>query len=412
VPRTDRDDRLPLEDGSREITVHFLRWTGMRAVVHRGYWLVTSLYLVLDANLSPFQLVFLGTAQGIIALVVEVPAGVVADTISRKWALVIAHALIGASMVITGLVTAFPALVATQMLWGVGWTFASGADVAWVTDELGHPGRVARVLAAYARWQQVGAAGGMLGFGLLALAVGRAPTMMTAGVAMILLGLYVVARFTEHGFTPTRERRWQRSAAIFRAGIALARRDREILMVLAATVLINGAAEAFGRLYPRRLVELGLTQRVDPIVWFTGLGIGAFAVGALALGLVEARIDGAGVARRVYAGACFVGVLGLLVLAGASDSVLGSAGVLLVEGIALTVTRALGVIWVNRRTTSDVRATVQSMLAQSEYLGEIVCGVALGAVAQLSAIPVALTGSAVLLGYAGVMVLRSRADGR
>jgi len=126
-----------------DITAVFLRWMGMRAVLHRGYWLVTSLYLIVDAHLSAFQLVFLGTAQGIVSLVVEVPAGVVADTISRKWALVIAHTLIGISMVVTGLVTAFPALVATQMLWGGGWTFVSGADVAWVTDELGRPDRIA-----------------------------------------------------------------------------------------------------------------------------------------------------------------------------------------------------------------------------------------------------------------------------
>lgn len=133
-----------------EVAAVFLRWMGMRAVVHRGYWLVASLYLVVDAHLSPFQLVFLGTAQGIISLVAEVPAGVVADTISRKWALVIAQTLIGTSMVITGLVTAFPALVATQMLWGVGWTFVSGADVAWVTDELDRPDRIAWVLTARA----------------------------------------------------------------------------------------------------------------------------------------------------------------------------------------------------------------------------------------------------------------------
>ena len=96
-----------------EITAIYLRWTWMRAVVHRGYWLVASLYLVVDANLSPFQLVFLGTAQGITSLVSEVPAGVMADTISRKWSLVISHTLVGISMVATGLVTAFPALVAT-----------------------------------------------------------------------------------------------------------------------------------------------------------------------------------------------------------------------------------------------------------------------------------------------------------
>ncbi|MDQ3548429.1 MAG: MFS transporter [Chloroflexota bacterium] len=394
-----------------DITAVFLRWMGMRAVLHRGYWLVTSLYLVVDAQLSAFQLVFLGTAQGIISLVVEVPAGVVADTISRKWALVIAHAFVGISMVITGLVTSFPALVGTQMLWGVGWAFASGADIAWVTDELGRPDRIARVLTASARWEVVGSAVGLLGFGLLALAIGRGPAMVVAGVAMVVLGLYVISRFTEHGFTPTRARRWQQSTTILRRGVALARRDREILLVLVATVLINGAAEAYGRLYPRQLVELGFPGQSDPIVWFTGLGIIAFAIGALALRIVEARIDGVGVARRVYAAACFIGAIGLIALACAPGYLVGSAGVLLVGGITLTVTRAVGVIWVNRRTTSDVRATMQSMLAQAEYGGEILCGVALGALAKSTSIPVAFACSAALIAGAGVMVVQSRTRG-
>ena len=120
----------------------------MRAVLHNGWWLVTSVYLVVDAGLSPAQLVLIGSVQSVFALLCEVPAGVFADTISRKWSLVIFHILVGVSMVVTGLVTPFAALVATQMLWGIAWTFASGADVAWVTDELNCPERTAALLAA------------------------------------------------------------------------------------------------------------------------------------------------------------------------------------------------------------------------------------------------------------------------
>ena len=177
------------------------------------------------------------------------------------------------------------------------------------------------------------------------------------------------------------------------------------------TILINGAAEAFGRLYPKRLVDLGFPERYDPIVWFTALGILAYGAGALALRIVEARIDGVGVARRVYVASCFTGVSGLLVLAVAPGYLVASLGVLLVGGISLTVTRAVGVIWVNRRTTSDVRATMQSMLAQAEYGGEILFGIALGAIAQLTTISVAFTCSAAVIGFAGVMIVRSRSDG-
>ena len=35
--------------------------------------------------------------------------------------------------------TGFGPLVATQLLWGLSWTLASGADVAWITDELDAP---------------------------------------------------------------------------------------------------------------------------------------------------------------------------------------------------------------------------------------------------------------------------------
>lgn len=67
--------------------------------------------MVVDAHLSPSQLVLIGVAQGVIALVFEVPAGVVADTISRKWSLVVSHVLMGTAMIATGLVTDFRALV-------------------------------------------------------------------------------------------------------------------------------------------------------------------------------------------------------------------------------------------------------------------------------------------------------------
>ena len=393
----------------RDVAATFVRWTCMRAVFHRGYWLVTSLYLVVDADLSAFQLVFLGTAQGLTALACEVPTGVMADTISRKWSIVISHVVMGLSMLATGLVTEFPALVVTQVLWGLGWTFTSGAEVAWVTDELDRPDRIAGVLTASTRWQQLGAASGMVGFGALAWATDLGTSIVASGLAMLVLGLFVVARFTEHHFTPTRAHRWRESVSIFRRGVHLARRDHEILLVFAATILVNGAAEAFERLFPKRLVELGFPEELDPIVWLTALGLVTLAVGALALRIVEARIDGVGVARRVYAAACFIGALGLVVLAHAPDDLTGMAGVLLVSGIAWTVTRSVSVIWVNRRATNDVRATVQSFLAQAEYFGEIFLGVTLAIIAQTTSIATAMLGSSALVACAGMLVARSRA---
>jgi hypothetical protein len=77
--------------------------------------------------------------------------------------------------------------------------------------------------------------------------------------------------------------------------------------------------------------------------------------------------------------------------------------------VAWTVIRSVSVIWVNRRATSDVRATVQSFLGQVESVGEIGGGLALGVLAQATSITVALTFSCALVGSAGLLVFRSRA---
>lgn len=389
---------------NRDVAATFLRWTFMRAVFHRGWWLATSLYLVAVADLSAFQLVFLGTAQNVTALAFELPTGVIADTISRKRSIVLAHLLMGIGMLATGLVTSFPALVATQMLWGLSWTFSSGADTAWLTDELDDAGRTASTLTAGARIEQLGAAVGLMSFGALSWLTDLSTSIVVAGTAMMLLSLYVMTRFTEHHFTKTRVRKIEAAITTLRNGVALVRGDRAIMVVFIATIAVNGAAEAFDRLYPKRLIELGLPDPLDPIVWLTLLGLIMLAAGATALRIVEARIEGIGAAQWMYAIACGIGAVGLAVITVAPDAATGMAGALLVGGIALSVTRTVGVIWVNRRTTSDVRATVQSLLAQAEYCGEIFLGLTLAVLAQTSSIATAMLGSCLLVAGAGVLV--------
>ncbi len=385
----------------------FLRWSLLQSALGRGYWLVASLYLVIDARLSPAQLVFIGVAQGIASLLFEVPTGVVADTVSRKASLVISCVLVGLSMIATGLATAYPALVVTQMLWGVAWTFTSGADVAWITDELGAPALAVAALTSQARSKLIGAVGGMLSLGGVAWAIGRGPTLVIAGAAMMLLGLYVQARFSERNFTPTRSQHVRQAWLILTRGLTLARRDVEILMIFAATFLINGASDGFGRLETRQLVALGFPDRPDPIVWFTALGVTAYALGALAFRIVEARIHGAGAARRMYVAACAIGVAGVWLFGLAPSAVVGSAGVLLVTGVAWTVTRAVGAIWVNERVTNEVRATVQSFLAQVEYFGEICCGAMLAALAGATSLSATFVAAGLLVAAAGLVAARA-----
>jgi MFS family permease len=198
----------------------FLGWVFVRAILHNGWWLLASLYMVVDAGLSPAELLVIAAApaQGAPAVVFELPAGVLADALSRKWAIVVAHALMAAAMIATALFPSFVPLLASQMLWGIAWTFSSGADVAWITDELNEPERMHHVLSRQARWQLAGAGVGMVALGALGTLIGRPVVIVGAGVAMLALGGFVAARFPERNFVPIRTHRWRGAIRILRRG--------------------------------------------------------------------------------------------------------------------------------------------------------------------------------------------------
>jgi MFS family permease len=376
----------------------FLRWSLIRAVFHRGYVLAAFLYFVVNAHLSPSQLTLLGTVMSVTVSVSDIPAGAWADAIGRRWSLVIGHVLLAAGMMMTGFVSAYSLIIATQVLWALGWAFSGGADVAWLSDEFDGQGRIDRVLARSLRLRWVGGAIGMLAFGFLGWAVSLAAAIVVSGAGMALLGIQVAAQFRERKFVRA-AKAWSSPLPILGRGFALAFQDSEILLVLAATFLSEGAS-IIGWLFPKRLVSLGFAS--DPILWWTVIGILSFMVGAISLRVVEARIDRPDTARRIYALACLIGVAGVVLLTYGSNVVVVGLGMLLAWGIAFNLTRAVSVIWVNRRTTSEVRATVLSCLSQAESFGEIVSGSALTILAKTAGMRSTLLAAGALLALAGV----------
>ena len=102
--------------------------------------LITTVNLVYQnevAELNPLQLVLVGTALEASAFLFEVPTGVVADVCSRRLSVIIGVFLIGAGFLVWGAVPLFVTVLLAQVLWGVGYTFTSGATEAWIADELG-----------------------------------------------------------------------------------------------------------------------------------------------------------------------------------------------------------------------------------------------------------------------------------
>ena len=88
---------------------------------------VAMVYRIEEVGLDPLRLVLLGTALEVAVLVFEVPTGVLADTYGRRRSVITGFLLMGSGFALEGAIPTFAAVLAAQAVWGVGYTFISGA---------------------------------------------------------------------------------------------------------------------------------------------------------------------------------------------------------------------------------------------------------------------------------------------
>jgi DHA3 family tetracycline resistance protein-like MFS transporter len=108
---------------------------------------------------TPDWIHYNGTTLEVSVLLFEIPTGVVADIHSRKLSIVIGYVLIGAGFILEGSFPIFWTILLAQVVWGLGYTFTSGATEAWISDEIGEE----KAAQAFMRSSQLGHVGGLVG---------------------------------------------------------------------------------------------------------------------------------------------------------------------------------------------------------------------------------------------------------
>jgi MFS transporter, DHA3 family, tetracycline resistance protein len=232
--------------------------------------------------------VLVGTMLESVAFLAEAPTGLVADVYSRRLSIIIGLFLTGAGFLLEGGVPPFAAILASQVLWGIGSTFTSGATAAWLADEVGE--RAAASI--YLRASRVGQVGALTGtFASVALASVRLnlPIVMGSG-AFIGLAVFLALLMPEDGFRPapaTERNSFQKMGYTFSAGTAIIRASPVLLTILGTIIFRGAASEAFDRLWqPHFVQDLAIPPlgQFKPIVWF---GVISAAVSLLSLGATE-----------------------------------------------------------------------------------------------------------------------------
>jgi len=91
-----------------------------------------------NLGFSFFKIAVITSTFGISMFLFEIPTGAFADNLSRKYSVIIGFIISGISVIFIPLVNNFYLLLLLWTLTGLGMTFISGAEEAWVIDNLNH----------------------------------------------------------------------------------------------------------------------------------------------------------------------------------------------------------------------------------------------------------------------------------
>lgn len=375
----------------------------MEAVSGFAFYMMATLaavYRIREAGLDPLQLVLVGTALEGSTFLFEVPTGVLADTISRRRSVILGTFLTGAGFMIEASFPSFLPILAGQVVWGLGYTFISGADVAWVTDEVGEAPAAGLYLrgAQLANFAALGGIAASVALGSIELWM----PIFAAGVVFVLLGFFLLIAMPETAFVraATTGSVLSSMTESTRAARATVRVRPVLVTILIVSVLHGASTETFDRLWALHLLRgIGLPDlgALDPIAWFGVINAVGLVLGIVAIEVVKKRVDvvrGPGIVRSL----AVVNVL--LIATSAAFGLTGGFAAAVACFWLVDVLRythlPLFQAWVNRGLEPGTRATINSAVSQMDGFGQIFGGPVLGAVGAVRSVAAAIVTASLL----------------
>jgi DHA3 family tetracycline resistance protein-like MFS transporter len=378
-------------------------------------FVTNSLYQVTIAGLTPLQLVLIGTTLEVSAFVFEVPTGVVADVYSRRLSIIIGYVLTGLGFLVEGLFPAFLPIVMAQVIWGLGYTFTSGAKQAWITDEIGEESANKLFLSA----ARFGSFAYLLGLGATVLigAYNVAIPIRVGAIGILLTGIALAVIMPETGFHPTpREDRntWQHMWYVFKQGVSAVRSQPRLVNIVVIGLFYGLYSEGFDRLGVKLLVDnfqLPILFGSNQVSFFVMLEVIGTILYIFTIRFLEKRIDTSsssaiGRAMFVVTGLITVGIASFAFSPTLALAVLSMLAVNILRGVSGPLQGA----WINQKLDSKVRATIHSMFGQVDAIGQITSGPTVGLIANALSVKLAVAMSGLLLSPALFFVRRANSQ--
>lgn len=380
----------------------YLIYAGASSLFFSLVFTVSQVYRIDSIHLNPFQLVLVGTVLETACFIFEIPTGIVADMKSRKLSVIIGTTLIGAAFLIEGSIPSFASVIISQLLWGLGCTFTSGAEDAWIADELDGKG----LDTIYLKGTQVGQIFSFVGI-ICSTMIGslmvNLPIIM-GGILFIALSVLLIFLMKETNFTPAPaedRNSWQQMVHTFVEGIKFIKGKSILLLMMGISLLYGLYSEGIDRLWTSHfLTETFFPDMIDikPVVWIGIIEGAAMLLSIVSVEYIKRRMKKSGELDRVW-------ILTLInIFKVVSMIIFGLSGkfslALTSYLLFYTLRTANGPIyraWRNKNIKSELRATVISTYGQMDALGQIIGGPIIGLIALKTSISTAIVVAALIL---------------
>jgi DHA3 family tetracycline resistance protein-like MFS transporter len=375
-------------------------------------FVTNSLYEVTVAGLSPLQLVLIGTMLEVSTFLFEVPTGIVADVYSRRLSIVIGYVLIGLGFLIEGFFPAFRPILFAQVVWGLGYTFTSGAKQAWITDEIGEE----RANKLFLRTARLGTFAWLFALAatLLIGANNTALPIRVGAMGVVLTGIVLAIIMPERGFHPTPQEdrnTWQHMWYVFRQGTSAVRRHPRLNNIIFIGLCYGLYSEAIDRLTVKFLLDnfrLPVLFGSNQLSFFIMLEVIGTVLYFFVIRFVEKRLD---TSSPLAIGRAMLLVTGLIVMSilgfALSPTLVLAVAFMIAVGLLRGVSGPLQTAWINQKLDSRVRATIHSMFGQVDAIGQTAGGPVIGLIANLFSVKVAVSISSLLLSPALLFTQRA-----
>ncbi|NSW51374.1 MAG: MFS transporter [Anaerolineae bacterium] len=359
-------------------------------------------YHVKSVGLNALQLVLVGTVLELSTFLFEIPTGVIADRYSRRLSTIIGFFVLAAGFLIEGAFPTFGSLLLAQVVWGLGYTFISGAFDAWVTDEVG----AEAVGEIFIRGGQVGTVLSLLAIPLSILLGNislNLPILVGAGLLAVMGGWLAVV-MPENHFTPTagEEKGFTRLWEGFRDGLSSLHGNRAVLQFMGVMLFVGLASEAYDRMNSAHFLTnfhfpQPFTFTISDETWFGILGL-VSAVLTLSIAEWVRKCLDLRWHQKVLGWLITVSMVTALAILwfALARSVLAAMAAFLLISVSRSVLPPIQNAWINQHIESRHRATTLSMSSQMNALGQIAGGPILGWVGKQVSIVVALAVSGIL----------------